>query len=352
MLPYCKRVFQAFAAARGHAEVLRDAGSSSRNIAHLFSARQFSNIRPDIHNDTSRRSQLSPDGPESKINTTTRCHASRIHNAKEDFVSECDRTFCPPEKVEHCPFLQLGLRQPRGDESLAHRLDNGLHSLKRTLKCPGSYQALFVDAAGTLIEASQSTQQVYREIGLKYGVKLSEDEIADKYKAAYGHPWCRFRMRYEADGRLYWQRIVQEATGCKDPGLLEDLYQYYTTDKAWHIGDPDAEKVLKAIRNAGIKLAVVSNFDTRLRPLMKVLSCYDWFDSIVVSAEVGLEKPNPEIFLTACKELCVKPEQVLHVGDDKTNDLVGASAAGCDSLLWGVEVANFTEVAKKLGIKI
>lgn len=159
-------------------------------------------------------------------------------------------------------------------------------------------------------------------------------------------------MRYEDDGRFYWQRIVQEATGCKDPALLEDLYRYYTTEKAWHIGDPDAEKALKAIKRAGIKLAVVSNFDTRLRPLMRVLNCYDWFDTIIVSAEVGLEKPNPEIFMTACKELGVKPEQVLHVGDDETNDIVGASAAGCDSLLWGVEVASFAEVAKKLGVKV
>ncbi|KAI5083076.1 hypothetical protein GOP47_0002819 [Adiantum capillus-veneris] len=270
-----------------------------------------------------------------------------------DTFFECDRTFCPPERGETCPLAQMGLLEPRGDQHLMHQLDaGGLPCLKRSLKCPHAYRALFVDAAGTLIEASQSTQQIYHEIGLKYGVKFSEEEIAAKYKAAYGQPWCRYRMRYEEDGRFYWQLIVQEATGCKDPALLEDLYQYYTTEKAWHIGDPEAGTALKAIRTAGIKLAVVSNFDTRLRPLMKALHCYDWFDTIIVSAEVGLEKPNPEIFLTACKELGVRPEQVLHVGDDKTNDLVGASAAGCDSLLWGVEVASFAEVAKKLGVKV
>lgn len=264
----------------------------------------------------------------------------------------CDRTFCPPERGEHCPLAHQGLIQPRGHQSLARQLDGGIHNLKRSLKCPRAYHALFVDAAGTLIHASQSTQQIYHEIGLKYGVQFTEEEIAAKYKAAYGHPWCRYRMRYEDDGRFYWQRIVQEATGCKDPALLEDLYRYYCTEKAWHIGDPDAETALKAIKRAGIKLAVVSNFDTRLRPLMRVLQCYDWFDTIIVSAEVGLEKPNPEIFMTACKELGVKPEQVLHVGDDETNDIVGASAAGCDSLLWGVEVASFAEVAKKLGVKV
>lgn len=169
---------------------------------------------------------------------------------------------------------------------------------------------------------------------------------------AYGHPWCRYRMRYEEDGRLFWQCIVEEATGCKDPALLEDLYQYYTTEKAWHIADRNAEKALKAIRAGGIKLAVVSNFDTRLRPLMRVLGCYDWFDTIVVSAEVGAEKPNPEIFWTACKALGVRPEEVLHVGDHKRNDIVGATAAGCDSILWGAEVVSFREVAEKLGVSV
>ena len=61
-----------------------------------------------------------------------------------------------------------------------------------------------------------------------------------------------------------------------------------------------------------------------------------------------MEKPNPEIFWMACKELGVSPAQALHVGDHKTNDIVGASAAGCDSLLWGEEVLSFAEVKRCL----
>lgn len=51
--------------------------------------------------------------------------------------------------------------------------------------------------------------------------------------------------------------------------------------------DPNAERIFRALRNAGVKLAVVSNFDTRLRPLMKAMECHDWFDALAVSAEVG-----------------------------------------------------------------
>jgi FMN phosphatase YigB (HAD superfamily) len=57
--------------------------------------------------------------------------------------------------------------------------------------------------------------------------------------------------------------------------------------QAWHLCDPNTEEVFKALRNSGVKLAVVSNFDTRLRPLLRALNCDDWFDAVAVSAEVS-----------------------------------------------------------------
>ncbi|KAM1053959.1 hypothetical protein FF1_001413 [Malus domestica] len=76
------------------------------------------------------------------------------------------------------------------------------------------------------------------------------------------------RSRYVNDGRPFWQYLVSSSTGCSDSQCFEELYNYYTTDKAWHLCDPDAEKVVEALRKAGVKVAVVSNFDTRLRPLL------------------------------------------------------------------------------------
>lgn len=280
----------------------------------------------------------------SQISSRRSCH--RLSESSDAQVL-CDMTFCPAnaETVPFvCPFGGAGLSQPGWNPDMPN------HVPRRPLQSPDSYKALLVDAAGTLIKPSQSTAQVYHEIGLKYGVKFTEKEIAARYRSAYGHLWCRYRLRYEEDGRLFWQLIVEEATGCKDPALLEDLYEYYITPQAWHIGDPEAGKALKAIRRAGIKLAVVSNFDTRLRPLMRALQCYEWFDAVVVSAEVGAEKPNPAIFRVACEALGVRCSETLHVGDDRRNDIVGASLAGCDSLHWGTEINSFSEIAGKLGV--
>ncbi|KAG5055065.1 hypothetical protein AAZX31_03G114200 [Glycine max] len=223
---------------------------------------------------------------------------------------------------------------------------------RRSLYGQITHKALLVDAVGTLVLPSQPMAQIYRKIGEKYGVEYSEDEILFRYRRAYGQPWGKSRLRYVNDGRPFWQYIVSYSTGCSDPQYFEELYNYYTTDKAWHLNDPGAEEVFRALRKSGVKLAVVSNFDTRLRPLLRALNCDNWFDAVAVSAEVAAEKPNPTIFLKACELLDVKPEDAVHVGDDRRNDIWGARDAGCDAWLWGSDVHSFKEVAQRIGVQV
>lgn len=64
----------------------------------------------------------------------------------------------------------------------------------------------------------------------------------------------------------------------------------------------------------------------------------------VCLSQVAAEKPNPTIFLRACELLDVKPEDAVHVGDDRRNDIWGARDAGCDAWLWGSDVYSFKEV--------
>ena len=215
-----------------------------------------------------------------------------------------------------------------------------------------THKALLVDAVGTLVVPAQPMAQIYKTIGEKYGVEYSEKEILDRYRWAYEKPWGRSSLRYVDDGRPFWQFIVSSSTGCSDPQYFEELYHYYMTDKAWRLCDPDAENVFKALKKAGVKSAVVSNFDTRLRPLLRALKCDDWFDAVAVSAEVAAEKPNPTIFLKACDLLGVKPEEVVHIGDDRRNDVWGARDAGCDAWLWGSDVYSFKEVAERIGVQV
>ncbi|XP_010543273.1 PREDICTED: haloacid dehalogenase-like hydrolase domain-containing protein 3 [Tarenaya hassleriana] len=241
------------------------------------------------------------------------------------------------------------------DEPEMYGLGRGLkdyEDYRRSLYGEITHKALLVDAVGTLLVPAQSTAQIYRTIGEKYGVQYSEDEILRRYRRAYEKPWGGSRLRYVDDARPFWQYIVRASTGCSDSQYFEELYNYYTTEHAWQLCDPKAETVFKALRETGVKVAIVSNFDTRLRPLLRALRCEDWFDAVTVSAEVEAEKPNPTIFLKACELLGVNPEDAVHVGDDRRNDIWGARDAGCDAWLWGSDVASFKEVAQRIGLKI
>ncbi|GAB4843931.1 hypothetical protein Ancab_013895 [Ancistrocladus abbreviatus] len=191
--------------------------------------------------------------------------------------------------------------------------------------------ALLVDAVGTLGIPSQPMAS-----DIQANRRKIWSGIHGGYRRAYEQPWKILLHSHVDDGRQFWQYIVTSSTGCSDGQYFEELYHYYMTDKAWHLCDPNAENVFEALRKAGVKVAVISNFDTQSRPLFRALNCEHWFNAVTVSAEVSAEKPNPTIFLKACEFLGVKPEDAVHVGDDRRNDIWGARDAGFDAWLWEV----------------
>lgn len=222
-------------------------------------------------------------------------------------------------------------------------LENRWHAFIRP-----TFRALLVDAAGTLLSPSEPAAEVYLRYARKYGVTLSAKEILLRYREAYNRPWADSTIRYVDDGRPFWRYIVGHATGCHDEELFEEIYHYYARGEAWCVS-PGAVEALERVRNSFmLKTAVVSNFDTRLRLILRDLGIDHLFDAVIVSAEVGFEKPNPVVFEAAFEALGVTPEETVHVGDDRRNDLYGARAAGCFAWLWGADVHNFAEVERRL----
>ncbi len=96
---------------------------------------------------------------------------------------------------------------------------------------------------------------------------------------------------------------------------------------------PEVGEVLGALRRAGYRLAIVSNWPCGLGAFCRELGFGQLFEHVLASAEVGYAKPDARIFLEACRRLGVGPERVLHVGDTVAEDVEGARAAGVRPLL-------------------
>ena len=109
------------------------------------------------------------------------------------------------------------------------------------------------------------------------------------------------------------------------------LYERFAQARAWRVFD-DVAPTLAALRERGLKLGVISNWDDRLRPLLESLRFTDWFDSIVVSCEVGASKPAVAVFETAVQQLGVPADAILHVGDSFEMDVEGARNAGLNAV--------------------
>ncbi|HEX4701518.1 MAG TPA: HAD family hydrolase [Pseudonocardiaceae bacterium] len=96
---------------------------------------------------------------------------------------------------------------------------------------------------------------------------------------------------------------------------------------------PDTVAVLEALRDKGLRLAVVSDCAMELVTIWPALPVADRVDATVFSALVGRRKPDPLMYRLACERLNVPPEDCLYVGDGGSGELTGAATAGMRPVL-------------------
>ena len=90
--------------------------------------------------------------------------------------------------------------------------------------------------------------------------------------------------------------------------------------------------MLEELKGLGLELYVLSNWDILLDDTLRELGIRDYFEGLVVSALVGYEKPDPEIFEEALRLSGADRSRAVHVGNDYAADVRGASGCGLDAV--------------------
>lgn len=207
-------------------------------------------------------------------------------------------------------------------------------------------EAVLLDAAGTLLFVTPSIGHVYSSKAAKFGFQCT----AEKLNEAFQRQWRRLR-RQEGHGspfhtsdaveRAWWKAFVHgvfEQVGAPASFqapfdvFFDNLYECFAQPDVWRLYD-DVLPALDALAHRGVRLAVVSNWDSRLPRLLKAMGIADRFAFVLTSAEAGVSKPHPEIFRMALRRLTLPAEAVVHVGDSLDDDVAGARAAGLHGLL-------------------
>ncbi len=193
-------------------------------------------------------------------------------------------------------------------------------------------RAVTFDVGGTLIAPFPSVGHIYADVAAAHGVTgLDAAELDHRFSQA----WKRHRPENYTKGE--WARLVDatfEGLTHELPSrtFFDELYARFTRTDCWQVFD-DVMPTLIALRTRGLKLALVSNWDERLRPLLVALELSPCFDACLISCEVRSAKPDGMIFAAAAEALDLKSREILHVGDSDREDAGGALMAGMQSLL-------------------
>ena len=209
------------------------------------------------------------------------------------------------------------------------------------------YPFLLFDAGETLFGPRESWGTVYARVLRPLGVERSPEHFDEAIRWVWQElerQVPRGTDRYaQFDGGEdgYWRRFASGAIGHAlgrpiDGRLVETalplLRAAFREPAVWRVY-PEVRETLATLRFLGARLAIVSNWDSRLPYLLDLLDLDDLADAVVVSHLVGVEKPDPRIFRIAMERIGADPARTLHVGDAPECDLEGARAAGVDALL-------------------
>ena len=189
-------------------------------------------------------------------------------------------------------------------------------------------RAVLFDWGDTLFHAPHAPE-VISSYAAERGVKVTDAEA----RGLWDELWAAGKTPEEiAKGRdlspdahrRVWTALFARADRVA-PGLSRALYERVMDPNSW-VPFADTPRVLRALRERGLRIGVVSNVPAVLRPVFAKHGLERFVDSFTHSFEVGAEKPDPAIFLAAARSLRLRPEEILMVGDHAVD--AGAERAG------------------------
>ena len=204
-----------------------------------------------------------------------------------------------------------------------------------------TYSAVLFDAVGTLIHPEPSVAAAYHAAGLRHGSKLGLDEVNARFRAAFAAEEAidavsGMLRTDEARELRRWRAIVSttlsDVPAERHDRLFDDLWQHFARPSSWRAFD-DAVPTIERLQAQGIVVAVGSNFDERLLPIVAELLPSIPAEWVFASSLVGRRKPSAEFFEHCLTRLGLADRrQLLIVGDDADNDVLGPRALGFSAL--------------------
>ena len=202
---------------------------------------------------------------------------------------------------------------------------------------------IFFDGVGTLIETRDSVGEIYSRVAREFGFDAEPRILQQNFTRSFrrqppmafpaGTPEATL-FELEND---WWRNLVKAVF--TDLGsfprfdqFFDEIFERFRGGEFWRVYD-DVAPSLTGLKRLGLKLGVISNFDSRLYGVLSACKLDHYFDSVHISTRVGAAKPDPAIFQAALNYHGVEARLAWHVGDSLREDVEGAIAIGVNAIL-------------------
>lgn len=202
--------------------------------------------------------------------------------------------------------------------------------------------AVFFDVGNTLFKPYPSIEAICIHVLEQFGYEVTKEELrrglieADRYYEKRYWEDDTFWTNEEDASRIWsemYARMLEVIGIDGDLHLIgRAIYDYFGHGDRWRTF-PDVVPVFEVLISRGYRLALVSNWDSRLAKLCFDMGLDRYLEAVISSASIGLIKPDPRIFEIACNRVGVEPGNALHIGDHYYADVLGARSAGLQAVL-------------------
>ena len=204
-------------------------------------------------------------------------------------------------------------------------------------------EIVFFDAGGTLLDPHPSFAELFATTCRAQGYDVTKSQVDDVQDRLAPH---LTELVDEADlphapslspeaSYAFWtftyRRFLDEL-GIEDEAVTEKLYETFSSTESYRLYD-DVKPALDAVEDAGYRIGLISNFDSWLETMLIEMEVGHVFDPSVISGQVGVEKPDPEIYRIAVERASVPPGRAVHVGDSPRTDMEPAAVVGIKPIL-------------------
>jgi len=194
-------------------------------------------------------------------------------------------------------------------------------------------RAVLFDALGTLIGFEPPAPHLRQALRERTGVDVGSRAAAEAIRAEIAFYRAHLHEGRDRDALAALRLRCAEAMAPALPGFDVPTILDALLDALRFFAYPDAGPALRALKRAGIRTVVVSNWDASLHERLAETGLTGLVDGAIASAEAGAAKPERAIFDLALELAGVRPHEAWHVGDTVAADVEGARAAGLGAVL-------------------